>query len=89
MSRGKLITIVAIVAFIGLLLYNTLAAQKVACDVCVEFNGQRNCATASHESREEAARSAQQTACGPLTSGMDDQIACGRRPPVSTQCRTR
>jgi len=89
MSRGKIITIVAIVAFVALLLFNTLSAQKVTCDVCVEFNGQRNCATASHESEEEAARSAQMTACGPVTNGMDDQIACGRRPPVSTQCRTR
>lgn len=89
MTRGKVVTIVAIVAFVGLLLFNTLSAQKATCEVCVEFNGQRNCATASHESQSEAAHSAQMTACGPLTNGMDDQIACGRRPPVTTQCRTK
>ena len=89
MKRGKIITIIAIVAFAALLLYNTLSAQKYTCEVCVEFNGQRNCASASHESESEASRSAQMTACGPLTNGMDDQIACGRRPPITSQCRTK
>jgi hypothetical protein len=88
-SRSRILVIAAVIGFIGLLLYNTLSAQKVTCEVCVEFNGRRNCATASHQSQEEAARSAQGTACGPLTNGMDDQIACGRIPPVSSQCRTK
>lgn len=89
MKRGRIITIVAIVTFVALLLYNTLSAQKYTCEVCVEFNGQRNCATASHESEDEAEHSAQMTACGPLTNGMDDQIACSRRPPVTQQCKTK
>jgi hypothetical protein len=89
MSRKKILTILAVIGFFAFLLYNTLSAQKATCEVCVEFNGGRNCATASHESEEEAKHSAQQTACGPLANGMNDVIACGRRPPVSTQCRTR
>lgn len=89
MSRKKLLTILAVVGFFAFLLYNTLSAQKYTCEVCVEFNGGRNCATASHESQEEAIHSAQTTACGPLANGMNDVIACGRRPPVTSQCRTR
>ncbi len=89
MSRKKILTILAVVAFFGLLLYNTLSAQKATCEVCVEFNGGRNCATASHESASDAARSAQATACGPLANGMNDQIACGNRPPTTSVCRTR
>jgi hypothetical protein len=88
-SRKKLFTIAAVIGFFGFLLYSTLSAQKVTCEVCVEFNGGRNCATASHESEEEAQHSAQTTACGPLANGMDDTIACGRRPPVTSQCRTK
>lgn len=88
-SRKKLLTIAAVIAFFGFLLYNTLSAQKATCEVCVEYNGGRNCATASHESEDEAKHSAQTTACGPLTSGMNDAIACGRRPPVTSQCRTK
>lgn len=89
MSRGRIITIIAVLAFVVLLAYNTLSAQKVVCDVCVEFNGQQNCAKASHEDEKSAIRSAQTTACGPITNGMDDVIACSNKPPVSSQCRTR
>lgn len=89
MKRGTLITIVVVVAFGALLLFNTLSAQKVECNVCVEFNGRQNCATASHETEEEARRSAQTTACGTLASGMNESIACDRTIPRASQCRTR
>lgn len=89
MKRGTIITLVAIVAFGALLLFNTLSAQKVECTVTVEFKGRRNTATASHENEGEARRSAQNTACGPITSGMDESIACDRVPPAAVQCRTR
>ena len=85
--RSRLLTFAVIVGFIALLLYNTLSAQKVECQVCVEFQGRRNCATASHASENEAIQSAQTTACGILANGMTESIACGRTPPVSSRCR--
>jgi hypothetical protein len=88
MKRGTIIAIVVVIAFGALLLFNTLSAQKVTCTVCVEFNGKRNCATASHENEEGAKQSAQTTACGPISSGMNDAIACGRIVPASAQCQT-
>jgi hypothetical protein len=89
MKRGTLITIIAIVAFGVLLLFNTLSAQKAECTVCVEFKGARNCATASHSNEAEASQAAQTTACGVLANGMDETIACGRIQPASVQCRSR
>jgi hypothetical protein len=89
MKRGTIITLVAIVLFGALLLFNTLSAQKVECSVCVEFNGRRNCASASHADEKDARQSAQTTACGPLANGMNESIACGRVEPVSATCRTR
>jgi hypothetical protein len=89
MKRGTAITLLAIVLFAALLLFNTLSAQKAECNVCVEFNGQTNCAKASHENADQATRSAQSTACGVLASGMDQSIACSRVKPLSVQCRTR
>jgi hypothetical protein len=77
-----------VIAFFAFLAWTTLSAQKVECNVCVEYNGGRNCAKASHETEAEAARSAQTTACGPLTSGMNDAIACDSRPAASKTCRT-
>jgi hypothetical protein len=87
MKRGTIITIVVVVAFGALLLFNTLTAQKVTCTVCVEFNGHRNCATASHENEDGAKQSAQTTACGPITSGMNESVACGRVVAASEQCQ--
>lgn len=89
MKLKPLAWIALVLAFTGFLAWTTLSGQKVECEVCVEFNGKRNCATASHATEDEAARSAQTTACGPVTSGMNDAIACDGTPPVSRQCRTR
>ncbi len=89
MKRSTLITIVFVVAFGALLLFNTLSAQKHVCSICVEFHGRRNCATASNETEEAALRAAQTTACGTIASGMDQSIACDRTPPISQQCKTK
>jgi hypothetical protein len=87
-SRAGLVTALAIVAFIAFLLYATLEAQRVECTVSVDFEGERRTATASGASRESAIEQAQTAACGPLVQGMDESIACGRRPPTAVQCRT-
>jgi hypothetical protein len=89
MKPKTLLTLAAILAFVGLLAYSTLSAQKVTCNVCVEFNGSRNCAKASANSETDAARAAQTTACGPVASGMDQAIACDNRPAVSKSCSTQ
>lgn len=89
MKPKTLLTIAVILIFAAFLAYTTLSAQKVTCNVCMEFNGRTNCATASHETEIEAVRSAETTACGPITSGMNDAIACGNRVPVSQKCTTK
>ncbi|HET9064266.1 MAG TPA: hypothetical protein VFN22_00400 [Gemmatimonadales bacterium] len=76
-----------LLAFVAFLAWSTLSAQKVQCEVCVVYKGGRNCAIASHTTAAEAKRSAQTTACGPLTSGMNDAIACEATPPVSESCQ--
>jgi hypothetical protein len=86
-KRGRLLTLLVVLAFIALMLYNTLSAQRAECEVCVEFHGQQNCATASHANEHDALESAQTTACGVLAKGMDESIACGRIRPLSTRCR--
>lgn len=88
MKPKTLITLAVILAFVALLTWSTLSAQKVTCNVCVEFNGGRNCAKASHSSAIEAERSAQTTACGPLAHGMNETIACENRPAVSKSCQS-
>ena len=89
MTRYRIITVLIIAGFVGFLVWSTIKAQEVECHVCVNFNGKENCALATGSSEREAAETAQSTACGPLTSGMNDAIACGRIEPTVRQCRTK
>ena len=89
MKRGTIVGLIILGLFAGFLLWSTLSAQRVDCEACVEFAGARNCAKVSGASEREALRAAVSTACGPVTSGMNESIACQNRPPVSQRCATR
>ena len=87
-SRSRMVTILAVLAFVAFLLYSTMSSQRYQCTVTVDFQGGRQTATASAATENAAAEQAQTAACGPLARGMDESIGCGRRPPVSRSCRT-
>jgi hypothetical protein len=87
MKRSTIITIAVAVAFGAMLLYSTLNSQNVACNVTIEFNGRSNSATASGATESEALKQAQTTACGPISSGMNESIACGNAVPVAQSCK--
>jgi hypothetical protein len=86
--RANLITVLAVLAFAAYLLWSTLSSQSVECTVTVAFQDSENVGTASAASEADAAREAQTAACGPLTQGMDERIACSRIPPTARRCRT-
>jgi hypothetical protein len=88
-ARNRLLSILGILAFVAFLAWNTFRSQGVECQVCVQFGGRENCATASGPSEDAAVETAQTTACGPVSNGMDDAIGCGRKPPVTRQCSRR
>ena len=84
--RNTILTILILVGLVTIFWKKTMSAQKATCEVCVVFNGQRQCSKASGESAIEAARTAHSTACGPVTSGMNEKIACDSRPPDVQRC---
>jgi hypothetical protein len=86
MKPATRLTLFAAIVLAVILLWSTLAAQKATCNVCVSYHGGQNCARASAETKKEAARSAQSTACGPIASGMAESIECDNVPPVSVDC---
>jgi len=88
-GKGKAVTWLIVAAFVALLLWSTMASQQVECEICVEFKGRRNCATASAATEGAAAQAAQTTACGTISSGMAESVLCGDVAPVSRRCRTR
>lgn len=87
-TRGKWATIVIVVGFVALLLWSTLSSQKAECTVTMAFQGQQATATASAASEADAIEQAKSTACGPISSGMNDRVACSNQPPVTKHCRT-
>lgn len=89
MKRSTLLTFAVIVAIVAVFFYMTAARASEECTVCMEFQGGSQCATAAGRTAAEATETAHNTACGPLVRGMNESIACGNRPPVSVQCRTR
>ena len=89
MKRSTGITLAVIAAIIALFFYMTTARATQECNVCVEFHGRSNCATAAGRTAAEATETAHNTACGPVANGMDQTIACGNQAPVSVQCRPR
>jgi hypothetical protein len=88
-KRSTLYTVAAVLAVVALFLFMTTARAKVQCRVCVAFHGRTNCATAVGATEQAAREGAQTTACGPVASGMDEQIACGRTTPAVAHCQTR
>lgn len=83
MSKAALISVLFLLAFVGLVVYSTLDLNKVSCEVCMTFNGRTNCAKASGTSRAEAQRTATDTACAPISGGMTESIQCSNTPPDS------
>jgi hypothetical protein len=84
--RNLILTLLAIAAVATFFWRKTMAAQLATCEVCVEFNGQRQCSRASAASTAEATRAAHSTACGPVANGMNEKIACDGRPPAAQRC---
>lgn len=89
MKRSTLYTIAVIAGIAAMFFFMTAGTAKQECRVCMEFNGRSNCATAAGPTADAATETAKTTACGPITSGMNDVIACGNRMPASVQCRPR
>jgi hypothetical protein len=86
MSKPALAAIIFALAVLGVLIYSTIGLSQYACEVCMTYNGQQNCATASAPTEEEAVRTASDVACAPISSGMTESIQCSNTPPDSINC---
>lgn len=84
MSKSVKIGIaIAFVLVIAFVIYSTLSLSRYECEVCLEFGGRTECRTAAGSTREEAVRTATDSACALLTSGMTNNLACSQTPPKS------
>lgn len=86
MRNTRLLSAVFLVAIVALVVWLSTSIGAVECRVCIDFEGRRNCATAAAPTKDEAMHSARNTACGTISGGVRDSIACGNTPPSELTC---
>jgi hypothetical protein len=77
------IAIAFCVLVVGFVVFSTLGGERVHCQVCMVFKGQRDCRTASARTRESALRTAISQACAQLSGGVTETNQCEGTPPES------
>jgi hypothetical protein len=85
LNRNVLLGILGAVAFIALLAYMSMGMKQHRVEVCMEFNGRKNCRIAAGPTRDQALRTAAENACATISSGMTESTTCERTPPVSVR----
>jgi hypothetical protein len=78
--------LVALAAFVALLVNGLMRESQVECEVCIDFEGQRACRTNRATDRQAAITGATYTACAVLSGGVTSGMQCTRTPPSALQC---
>lgn len=86
MRNTRILSAVFLVAIVALVVWLSTSIGAVECRVCIDFEGRRNCATAAAPTRDEAVHGARTTACGTISGGVRDSIACGNTMPSEVSC---
>lgn len=81
----KIAIAAAFLLFLLLVVVSTLSLGEVKVEVCMEFKGRTQCRTAAAPTEQEAIRTATDNACGLITSGRDESIACSNTPPKAVR----
>jgi energy-converting hydrogenase Eha subunit H len=84
-TASILIGLLLFVAFVAVLTWQMLGNRKVKVEVCMAYQGAKNCAVATAPTREEAIRTASSTACTLISGGVTDTMACERAQPLSVR----
>ena len=87
MSRAGIIGAVLLAAVLGFVVFQSFRLESASCEVCMQYNGARQCRTVAGATRDEAREGAVTNACAFLASGVTDSMACQRTRPISETCR--
>lgn len=86
MRRSSVWVGVGLAALMVAIVWSSFITARVECEVCLTYDGRRNCGSASAPTREEAIRAAQDVACSSLASGRAGNLACSRARPTQVTC---
>lgn len=85
-GRAGTLGLMALLFFMGIVVYRSLNIGGFRCEVCITYNGRSQCRTVDGVTEEEARASATNNVCAFLSSGVTDSLACGRTPPTRAEC---
>ena len=83
MKKSVWLGILFLALIVGYVVYSTMSAGRIRCQVCITYRGQQACRTASASTRELAQRTATENACAQISSGITDSNQCHNTPPDS------
>jgi Flp pilus assembly protein TadG len=81
-KKPVLIAIIFVVVVLGAIIYSSMNLSKYQVEVCMTFNGQTSCRTASGTTKDETLQTAVTNACADIAGGVTDSIACERTEPT-------
>ena len=85
MSKTVVIGVVFVVAALAFIVYSSMSVAQYRVEVCMSYQGQTSCRTASADSQDHAMRSAVNNACALIASGVTDTMSCERGTPTSVK----
>ena len=86
MKSTSWVTLIALVAVVGLVVWSSLRIGGARCEVCITFRDRQMCRAVDGQTKEEARQAAVTNACAILASGVTDTIACQGTPPDRVTC---
>lgn len=81
-KKPVLIGVIFVAAVLAAIVYSSMNLSKYRVEVCMTFNGQSSCKTASGANKEETLQTAVTNACADIAGGVTDSIACERTEPT-------
>lgn len=88
MKKGMLIGLLAglgAVVFFGVMTWQMMGNRQNRVEVCMGFQGQTACKVASGPTKDEAQRTATDTACALIAVGMSETQQCSHAEPLSVK----
>ncbi len=85
MTKTLWLSVVFVTLVLGYIIISSFSRPKFRCQVCMAFNGRRDCRTASAETRENAVRTAITNACAELAGGRIENNQCEMTTPESVK----
>ena len=85
MKKTVWLAIAFAVVVVGMVVLSTFRQNRVRCQACISFKGQRDCRVASATTQQEAVRTAVSNACAQLASGVTETTQCENTQPDSVE----